>query len=303
MLKEVPLTEELATTITAAIADTQDAKFGGFDFNQLRPNAPKFPVPSKLGLLLYQAQRDRDDTLRSKVTLTLDKMAAGGIRDHLAGGFHRYSTDRAWKVPHFEKMLYDNAQLADTYAEAFRQTNLPVYKMIAEEVCDFVLREMTDKRGGFFSALDADSEEVEGKSYVWSEREIDKLLNPDDAEAFKLAYGLSEPNIFEPGFVLHQPVGAWQSTLALNGVAGLTTSKDVLQSLASQSAPDKMLVALGYAGWSPGQLEQEIAQNGWLTVEADLDIVFGMPAEARLNAAMGLLGISFANLSGQAGHA
>ena len=205
VLKEVPLTEELATTITTAIADTHDAKFGGFDFNPLRPNAPKFPVPSKLGLLLYQAQRDRDDALRSKVTLTLDKMAAGGIRDHLAGGFHRYSTDRAWKVPHFEKMLYDNAQLADTYAEAFRQTNLPVYKMIAEEVCDFVLREMTDKRGGFFSALDADSEEVEGKSYVWSEREIDKLLNPDDAEAFKLAYGLSEPNMFEPGFVLHQP--------------------------------------------------------------------------------------------------
>ena len=105
------------------------------------------------------------------------------------------------------------------------------------------------------------------------------------------------------GFVLHQPVGAWQSTLALNGIAGLTTSKDVLQSLATQTAPDKMLVALGYAGWSPGQLEQEIKQNGWLTVAADLDIVFNMPAEARLNAAMGLLGISFANLSHQAGHA
>ena len=105
------------------------------------------------------------------------------------------------------------------------------------------------------------------------------------------------------GFVLHQPVGAWQSTLALNGIAGLTTSKDVLQSLATQTAPDKMLVALGYAGWSPGQLEQEIKQNGWLTVEANLDIVFDLPPEARLNAAMGLLGISFANLSDQAGHA
>ena len=205
VLKEVPLTAELASTITSAIADTHDAKFGGFDFNPLRPNAPKFPVPSKLGLLLYQAQRDRNDPLRQKVTSTLDAMAAGGIRDHLAGGFHRYSTDRAWKVPHFEKMLYDNAQLADTYVEAFRQTNLPIYKTIAEEVCDFVLREMTDKRGGFFSALDADSEEVEGQSYVWSEKEIDKLLNPGEAEAFKLTYGLSEPSTFEPGFVLHQP--------------------------------------------------------------------------------------------------
>jgi uncharacterized protein YyaL (SSP411 family) len=205
VLKDVPLTAELASTISSSIAETYDAKFGGFDFNPARPNAPKFPVPSKLGLLLYQAQRDRDDALRTKVTSTLNAMAAGGIRDHLAGGFHRYSTDRAWKVPHFEKMLYDNAQLADIYLEAFRQTSLPENKVIAEEVCDFVLREMTDKRGGFFSALDADSEDVEGKSYVWSEKEIDKLLGPDDAEAFKLAYGLDVPSSFEIGNVLFQP--------------------------------------------------------------------------------------------------
>jgi putative transcriptional regulator len=107
----------------------------------------------------------------------------------------------------------------------------------------------------------------------------------------------------ERGFVLHRPVGAWQSTLAVNEVAGLTTSRDVLLSMVAGKGPEKMLVALGYAGWSAGQLEQEIKQNGWLTVEADLDVVFNMPAEARLNAAMGLLGISFANLSGQAGHA
>ena len=105
------------------------------------------------------------------------------------------------------------------------------------------------------------------------------------------------------GFVLHQPVGAWQSTLAVNKVAGLTTSRDVLLSMVAGNGPEKMLVALGYAGWSAGQLEQEIKQNGWLTVEADLDVVFNTPPEARLNAAMGLLGISFANLSGQAGHA
>ena len=107
----------------------------------------------------------------------------------------------------------------------------------------------------------------------------------------------------ERGFVLHRPVGAWQSTLAVNEVAGLTTSRDVLLSMVAGKGPEKMLVALGYAGWSAGQLEQEIKQNGWLTVEADLDVVFNLPAEARLNAAMGLLGISFANLSGQAGHA
>ena len=105
------------------------------------------------------------------------------------------------------------------------------------------------------------------------------------------------------GFVLHRPVGSWQSTLAVNDVAGLTTSRDVLLSMVAGKGPEKILVAVGYAGWAAGQLEQEIKQNGWLTVEADLDVVFNMPPEARLNAAMGLLGISFANLSDQAGHA
>ena len=204
VVQDTPLTVELAAATVKHLAETHDAKFGGFDFNSQRANAPKFPVPSKLSLLLYAANRDKDDALRAKITFTLDAMAAGGIRDHLAGGFHRYSTDRAWKVPHFEKMLYDNAQLADVYVEAFRQTKDPAYKVIAEEICDFVLREMTDKRGGFFSALDADSEDVEGKSYVWSEREVDQLLGPD-SEAFKLAYGLKEKNTFEVGYVLHQP--------------------------------------------------------------------------------------------------
>ena len=204
VVQDTPLTAELAAATVKHLDTTHDAKFGGFDFNPARTNAPKFPVPSKLALLLYAANRDTDDTLRAKITFTLDAMAAGGIRDHLAGGFHRYSTDRAWKVPHFEKMLYDNAQLADVYVEAFRQTKSPAHKLIAEEICDFVLREMTDKRGGFFSALDADSEDVEGKSYVWSEREIDQLLG-SEAETFKLAYGLKEKNSFEVGYVLHQP--------------------------------------------------------------------------------------------------
>ncbi len=204
-LKETPLTVELATQTAQAIADTYDEKFGGFDFHSLRPNAPKFPVPCKLSLLMYQAQRSRDDDMRKKVTGTLDALAAGGIRDHLAGGFHRYSTDRAWKVPHFEKMLYDNAQLADIYVEAFRQTDSPAYRAVAEEICDFVLRDMTDARGGFYSALDADTDDVEGKYYVWSDQEIDDTLGPDEVELFKLAYGFGEPNTFEPGRVLHRP--------------------------------------------------------------------------------------------------
>jgi uncharacterized protein YyaL (SSP411 family) len=205
VLSDTPLTVDLANSVVTTVAQSHDSKFGGFDFHPSRANAPKFPVPSKLSLLLYKARRDRDQETQRKVLFTLDAMAAGGIRDHLAGGFHRYSTDREWKVPHFEKMLYDNAQLADVYVEAFQQTKHPQYRLIAEEICDFVLRDMTDERGGFFAALDADSEEVEGKSYVWSEAEISKLLNPADAEAFKWAYGLRERNTFEAGFVLHQP--------------------------------------------------------------------------------------------------
>ena len=131
--------------------------------------------------------------------------------------------------------------------------------------------------------------------------QADITLNNDKWKSVPVYKG--GPVQTDRGFVLHRPVGSWQSTLAVNDVAGLTTSRDVLLSMVAGKGPEKMLVAIGYAGWAAGQLEQEIKQNGWLTVEADLDVVFNMPPEARLNAAMGLLGISFANLSDQAGHA
>ena len=131
--------------------------------------------------------------------------------------------------------------------------------------------------------------------------QADITLNNDEWKTVPVYKG--GPVQTDRGFVLHRPVGSWQSTLAVNDVAGLTTSRDVLLSMVAGKGPEKMLVAIGYAGWAAGQLEQEIKQNGWLTVEADLDVVFNMPPEARLNAAMGLLGISFANLSDQAGHA
>ena len=131
--------------------------------------------------------------------------------------------------------------------------------------------------------------------------QADITLNNDEWKSVPVYKG--GPVQTDRGFVLHSPVGSWQSTLAVNDVAGLTTSRDVLLSMVAGKGPEKMLVAIGYAGWAAGQLEQEIKQNGWLTVEADLDVVFNMPPEARLNAAMGLLGISFANLSDQAGHA
>jgi putative transcriptional regulator len=111
------------------------------------------------------------------------------------------------------------------------------------------------------------------------------------------------PVQMERGFVLHQPVGSWQSTLSVEGRVGLTTSKDVLQSMAAGAGPRNVLVALGYAGWAAGQLEHELGLNGWLTVEASLELVFDLPAEDRLTAAMQLLGVDYASLSDEAGHA
>jgi putative transcriptional regulator len=119
----------------------------------------------------------------------------------------------------------------------------------------------------------------------------------------KTAVHFGGPVQIDRGFVLHQPVGEWQSTLAVNGKTGLTTSKDILVAVGKGEGPRKVLVTLGYAGWAPGQLENELSQNAWLTVQASADVIFDLPSEARLPAAMQLLGIDFASLSEQAGHA
>ena len=147
-----------------------DEKFGGFG------NAPKFPSPHNLGFLMrYHIQQPQSKAL-SIVEKTLDSMAAGGIYDHIGYGFARYSTDRYWLVPHFEKMLYDNAGLAFIYLEAYQLTKNERYGQIAEEILHYILRDMTSPEGGFYSAEDADSEGEEGKFYVWSDFEIREIL-------------------------------------------------------------------------------------------------------------------------------
>ena len=138
---------------------------------------PKFPLPNNWDFLLNYNNRTSDTTVLNQILLTLDKMAYGGIYDQLGGGFARYSTDRQWKVPHFEKMLYDNAQLITLYSETFIFTKNPLYKQVVEDTLAWMKREMTSDQGMFYSALDADSEGVEGKYYVWTKNEIDKLLS------------------------------------------------------------------------------------------------------------------------------
>ncbi|MBP7809561.1 MAG: thioredoxin domain-containing protein [Bacteroidia bacterium] len=158
--------------------------------------APKFPIPNNYSFLLKHAHLTNDSKLLKHVELTLTKMACGGIYDQLGGGFARYSTDIEWKIPHFEKMLYDNAQLVTLYCEAYRLSKNNLYKQIVEETLSFIEREWLSKENGFYSALDADSEGEEGKYYVWQKEELENLLGKD-FEVFADYYGINDIGYWE----------------------------------------------------------------------------------------------------------
>ncbi|PWB47142.1 MAG: hypothetical protein C3F12_03920 [Candidatus Methylomirabilota bacterium] len=181
---------EIAAAV-AHFASTFDPTFGGFG------SAPKFPAATALSLLLRHHRRTGDAHVLQMVRTTLDAMARGGIYDQIGGGFHRYSTDERWLVPHFEKMLYDNALLARTYLEAFQVTGDPFYRWIAADALDYILREMTAPEGGFFSATDADSEGEEGKFYVWTPAEIEAVLDGEEARVFCTYYDITESGNWE----------------------------------------------------------------------------------------------------------
>jgi uncharacterized protein YyaL (SSP411 family) len=194
----VPLGRDLVKGAVDEIKESIDPEYGGFGSAARSFRGPKFPTPPRLALLQHEARRQKAKELDDKVALTLDHMARGGIYDQIGGGFHRYSTERTWTVPHFEKMLYDNAQLCEIYAEAYRTTKKAQYRRVLQQTIDFIAREMTAPEGGFYSALDADAQGEEGRFYVWTNEEIDAALSDDDknmAALFKRVYGLDgEPN-------------------------------------------------------------------------------------------------------------
>ena len=174
------------------LANTFDENWGGFQ------RSPKFPMPSIWQFLMRYAFQSKDEEALNHLKLTLNKMAMGGIYDQLGGGFARYSVDGEWFCPHFEKMLYDNGQLVSLYSQAFTYTNEPLYKETVYETIGWLKREMTNPEGGFYSALDADSEGVEGKFYVWTKSEIDEVLG-EESEEFCKIYQVTEQGNWEHG--------------------------------------------------------------------------------------------------------
>ncbi|HEY7401587.1 MAG TPA: thioredoxin domain-containing protein [Actinomycetota bacterium] len=189
-----PPSEDIPRAALERLSAAFDERWGGFG------GAPKFPQPMTLEFLLRRAERG-DPRARDMVTTTLDRMAEGGIHDHLGGGFARYSTDAAWLAPHFEKMLYDNAQLARLWTHAWLVTREDRCRVVATETLDYLLREMRHPDGGFFSSQDADSEGVEGKFFTWSWDELVRLVGRDAARAL----GATPAGNWEGTNILHRP--------------------------------------------------------------------------------------------------
>jgi len=198
--EEGALTPAVTARAYQGLADAFDPTYGGFG------GAPKFPQPMNYEFLLRHHHRTGEPHALEMTRVTLDHMAHGGIYDQLGGGFHRYATDAIWLVPHFEKMLYDNALLARVYLEAYQVTGDEEYRRVVEETLDYVTREMTSPEGGFYAAQDADSEGVEGKYFVWTPREIAAVVGTDDAPLVCAYYGVTEQGNFEGENILHRMI-------------------------------------------------------------------------------------------------
>jgi uncharacterized protein len=236
-----------------ALGERFDGAAGGFG------GAPKFPMPATLEALLRHWSRSRhsgdaDRGALDMVMTTLTRMARGGLFDHLGGGFSRYATDRHWQVPHFEKMLYDNGLLLGLYSDALGIGPDPLFEHVVDETALWLLRDMQHPDGGFYSAMDADSEGEEGRYYLWRRNEVRRLLDDDEYLVIETLYGLDRPANFEGSWILHR-TDAWRAvverlSLPPEQAAGLLTSArgKLLTARASRPAPatdDKIL-----AGWN-----------------------------------------------------
>ncbi|MBX3179475.1 MAG: thioredoxin domain-containing protein [Candidatus Hydrogenedentes bacterium] len=195
---ETVLASKLVEKARQQLKNSFDAERGGWG------GAPKFPNSGAIGLLLRSHRATGDPELLEIATATLDKMARGGMYDQIGGGFHRYSVDAEWLVPHFEKMLYDNGQLAQVYLEAWQATGDPYYRQITREILDYEIRDMLDSLGGFHSTEDADSEGEEGKFYLWTHREILDTLGEEDGRLICAYYNIMERGNFSSHETYHR---------------------------------------------------------------------------------------------------
>jgi uncharacterized protein len=185
-----PFTDSDSEQMYTKMREHWDYRHGG------RRGAPKFPMPATISWWLHYAYRTDMDNAKQSALITLDQMAAGGIYDHVGGGFARYSVDEAWTIPHFEKMLYDNAQLLSVYSDAYRYTGNPVYRDVIIDTLTFISQEWLTESGAVYTAIDADSEGIEGKYYVWSYDELQALLG-DDFEVFLAQFDITHVGNFE----------------------------------------------------------------------------------------------------------
>jgi uncharacterized protein len=246
-LKSEPLSPQIVDGAISALDRQFDPQNGGFG------GAPKFPQPAVIEFLLRAFRASADERAKTMAMTTLDKMAAGGIYDQIGGGFHRYAVDAIWLVPHFEKMLYDNAQLARLYLDAYRLFGVDRYRAVASETLDYVLREMTGPDGGFYSTQDADSEGEEGKFYVWSLEELVEILGEREGRWVAAYFGATKSGNFEGHNILHTP-------RAIHHVAAeLEIAPGDLEAAVSRARP-KLLAARGKRVW-PGRDEKVL--TGW----------------------------------------
>ena len=213
--------EDIIENAVQNLKETFDRKYGGFN------TRPKFPMPQNILLLLDYGNKNNDNESVFMAKHTLESMYKGGIFDHIGYGFCRYSVDEKWLVPHFEKMLYDNALLGIAYSKAYELTKEPLYEEVVEKIYEFIFRDMTSEGGGFYSALDADSEGVEGKFYVWDYKELIDLLGKEDGEFITNYYDISSGGNFE-GQSIPNLIGKDISSIDKNSIERIETIRQKL---------------------------------------------------------------------------